>query len=57
MKWVKTNGETYLHDCLLALDLKHLTFSHGSIAKSDVDDFGILWELDIVKHDKWSFDI
>jgi len=42
---------------LLALDLEDLSFSHGSVSESDIDDFGVLGELDVVEHDKWSLDV
>lgn len=46
-----------LYDGLLALNLEDLTFSHLSVSESDVDDFSIFRELDIIKCNKRSFDI
>jgi hypothetical protein len=48
---------TYLDDGLLSLDFKDLSFSHDSVSESDIDNFCIFWELYIVQHDKWTFDI
>jgi len=48
---------TYLYDGLFTLDLQNLTLSNGTISKSDVDNFCIFGELDIVKNNQWSFDI
>ena len=49
IKRVKTLKEaTYLDNSLLSLDFKDLSLSHGSVSKSDINDFCILGELDIV---------
>jgi len=46
-----------LYNGLLTLDFKDLTLSLGSVSKTDIYDFCVFWELDIVKDDKWTNDI
>ena len=53
----KYRGLTYLYDGLLALDFEDLTLSHGAISEADIDDLCVFWELDVVEHDQWAFDI
>lgn len=43
---------TYLDDSLLSLDLNDLSFSHDTVAESNVDNLGISWELDVVEDDQ-----
>ena len=50
-------GVTYLDDGLLALDLEDLALPHGSVSEADIDDLGVLGELDVVEHDKWTLDV
>ena len=44
----KHGANTYLDDSLLSFDLEDLTFSDSSVSKSDINDLGILGELDVV---------
>jgi hypothetical protein len=45
-----------LYDSPLTSDLKHLALSDGSIAQTNVDDFGVFRELDIIQNDQWAID-
>lgn len=46
-----------LYNSLLALDLQHLSLSHYSISQSNIDNLGILGELDVLEDDEGSVDI
>lgn len=48
---------TYLYNGLLSLDLEDLTLSHYSVSQSNIDNLGILGELDVLEDDEWSVDI
>lgn len=41
--------KTYLDDGAFTSDLKNLTFSGLAISKLDIDNFGVLGELDVVE--------
>jgi len=48
---------TYLYNGLFSLDLQNLSFSHNSISQSDIDNLGVLGELDVLEDDEGSIDI
>jgi hypothetical protein len=47
----------YLYDSPFSCNFEHLSFSDGAITQANIDDFGILGELDIIKDDKWTIDL
>lgn len=48
---------TYLYNGLFTFDFKDLTLSYLSISETDIYNFCVFWELDVVKNNEWSFDI
>jgi len=48
---------TYLYNGLFTFDFEDLTLSYLSISETDIYNFCVFWELDVVKNNKWSFDI
>lgn len=54
---LERENTTYLDDSLLSFNLKDLSLSHDSISESDVDNFRISWELDVIKDDQRSLNI
>ena len=53
----KPGERTYLHNSALVVDFEDLTLSNLSISETDIDNLCVFWELDVVKNNKWSFDI
>ena len=48
---------TYLDDGLLSLDLKDLSLTNCTISESNINDFGIFGEFDIIQDHEGSFDV